>query len=121
MTCVAQIRMRARAAQCVVQWSGERLVDCRYHLLGLELVETNAAAADVAFAALEGARHARQRILHDPDIALVLDGAARLPRRVGEGQSEMGPQTRGSMGPNNATVGHPAAAARCVVDVSGPM
>ena len=32
-----------------------------------------------------------------------------------------GPQTRGSMGPNKATVGHPAAAARCVVDVSGPM
>src|SRR6188508_1123494 len=80
MTCVAQIRMRARAAQCAGLWgSGERLVDSRYYLLGLELVETGAAAVDVAFAAFEGARHARQGILHHPNIALVLDGAARGP------------------------------------------
>src|SRR5262245_58982394 len=77
MTYVPQIRMRARAAQCGL---GERLVDGRYYLLRLKFVETNAAAAYVAFAAFEGARHARQGILHDPDIALVLYGAARLPR-----------------------------------------
>src|SRR6188508_2194177 len=82
MTCVAQIRMRARAAQCAGLWgSGERLVDGCYYLLGLELIETGAAAVDVAFAAFEGARHARQGILHNPDIPLILDSATRLPRR----------------------------------------
>ncbi len=87
--------MRARAAQCAVQCgSGERLVDCRHHLLGLELVETNAAAADVAFAAFEGARHARQGILHDPDIALVLDGAARLPWRRQSANRPWSPDAR---------------------------
>ena len=33
-------------------------------------------------AALEGAGQAGQRILHDPDVAAILDRAARLPRRI---------------------------------------
>ena len=47
---------------------------------GVKFVEARAAAADIALATFEGAGHARQRILHDPDIAAVLNRAARRPR-----------------------------------------
>src|SRR5262245_14064532 len=61
--------------------SSERLIGCRQHLGGHEFVEADAAAADMALAAFEGARHARQGVLHDPDVPTVLDCAACLPRR----------------------------------------
>src|SRR5262245_4289015 len=60
--------------------SSERLVGRGQYLCRRELVETYAAAADMPFAALEGARHAGQRVLHYPDIATVLDCAACVPR-----------------------------------------
>src|SRR5262245_29975476 len=60
--------------------SSERLVGRRQDLRRRELVETHAAAADVAFAAFEGARHAGQGVLYNPDIAAVLDCAAFVPR-----------------------------------------
>src|SRR5512143_4020550 len=60
--------------------SSEGLVDSRQHLLGHEFVEARAAAADMALATFEGAGHARQRILHNPDITAILDRAAGRPR-----------------------------------------
>src|SRR5215475_5372466 len=47
-------------------------------------------------------------------VPLASHGAARPP--IGQG-----PQTRGSVGPKRATVRQPAAAAKCVTDVSGPI
>src|SRR5215510_2078791 len=61
--------------------SSERLVGRRQYLLGSELVKTYAAAEDMAFATFEGARHAGQGVLHNPDVAPVLDCAACVPRR----------------------------------------
>ena len=61
---------------------GQRLIGGGQHLLGAQFLQADAFAADMPLAALEGAGQARQRILHDPDVAAILDRAARLPRRV---------------------------------------
>ena len=62
----------------------------------------------MALAALLLARQAGQRILHQPDIAALLDGAGSRPRRSAARRAGHGPHRRGSVGPNSATVGAPA-------------
>ncbi len=57
----------------------QRLIDCRHDLAGGQLIETLAVAVEPALAAFQLARQAWQRILHQPDIAALLDGAGGGP------------------------------------------
>ena len=58
----------------------ERLIDRVQHRAERELVEAVAVTVEMAFATELLARQARQRILHHPDIAAVLDRAGMIPR-----------------------------------------
>jgi hypothetical protein len=85
MPCVAQIRTATLIAQCLPgllaplgvperkQSSNKSAIDCGYDLFRFELIEARAAAANMSFAAFESTGQARQRILHDPHIAVILD------------------------------------------------
>ena len=72
----------------------KRLVDRGHNLADRKLVETLAAAVEPALAALQLARQARQWILHEPDIAAMLDRAGGSPWAVETAERPRSPQAR---------------------------
>ena len=60
----------------------QRLIDRGHDLIDRKLIETLAVAVEPALAAFLLARQARQRILHQPDIAAALDRAGGGPRAI---------------------------------------
>src|SRR5208282_6150611 len=60
----------------------QRLIDRRHDLRHRKLIEALAIAVDAALAALQLARQAGQRVLHQPDVAAMLDRAGSGPGRI---------------------------------------
>ncbi len=78
----ASCKFARRSSSCNPErgkWSGQSAIDRSHDLICFEFVEADAAAADMAFATFEGTGQARQGVLHNPHIAVVLNCAAWSP------------------------------------------
>src|SRR5260370_14619929 len=73
---------------------GKRLIDRGEDLRGGKLVKALAIAVESALAAFELARQARQRVLHQPDIAATLDCAGGLPWPIEAAERPWPPKSR---------------------------
>ena len=73
---------------------GKRLIDRGEDLRRGKLVKALAIAVEPALAAFELARQARQRILHQPDIAATLDRAGGLPWSIEAAERPWPPKSR---------------------------
>src|SRR5262249_42717281 len=73
---------------------GKCLIDRGYDLSDRQFVETLATTVEPALAAFQLARQARQRILHEPYIAPLLNRAGRLPWRFEAAPGPRAPQPR---------------------------
>src|SRR5438309_7637242 len=73
---------------------GKCLIDRGEDLRRGKLIKALAIAVESALAAFELARQARQRILHQPDIAATLDRAGGLPWRIEAAERPWSPKSR---------------------------
>src|SRR5260370_2934303 len=73
---------------------GKRLIDRGEDLRGGKLVKAFAIVVEWALAAIELARQARKRMLHQPDIAATLDCAGGLPWSIEAAERPWPPKSR---------------------------